>query len=99
MGGGACYSMMIRQPDLFSRAVIVSSGGRVEDASRLKGDFYIVHGENDRLIPPAKVQAMANAIQKDPENHVQFIILPGKDHVQASRAAYSEECFHWLFRK
>lgn len=97
MGGGACYAIMAARPGRFAKAVVVSAGGRPELAGRLTGDFYIVHGGNDRLIPVQRARRMAQAIGCRGGGHVQFVCLPGKGHTDGAEAAYSRTCWEWLF--
>ncbi|MBS1369269.1 MAG: hypothetical protein HPZ91_04855 [Lentisphaeria bacterium] len=98
MGGAACYGIMMKNPGLFSRALIVSSGGQPNMATRLRGDFYLVQGENDELFPPAKAQSTADALRNNPECSVQLKVVPGKDHSGAADAAYTGEILDWLFQ-
>ena len=99
MGGGACYAMMSSCPGMFAKAIVVSAGGRPSSAAGLNGGFYIVHGENDRLIPVEKARETARALAQDRKNQVIFKSLPGKGHVDGAQAACTKECWRWLFRQ
>lgn len=96
MGGGACYAIMSAHPGLFAGAVVASSGGRPGTALP-RGRFFIIHGENDRLIPLAKAEQMAQALASVRGNEVEFVSLPGKGHIDGAQAAYTAECWNWLF--
>lgn len=98
MGGGACYNIIARNPGLFSKAVLVSSGGKVQEAPKLKGSFLIIHGENDNIIPISRAKAMAEAIKLNQNANVKFIILANTGHIGLSASAYSDECWNWLFK-
>lgn len=98
MGGAACYGIMIRNPGLFSKALIVSSGGQPNMAPRLRGAFYLVQGEKDDLFSPAKAQRMVDALRNNPECSVQLKIAHGKDHSGAADVAYTDEILDWLFQ-
>lgn len=99
MGGGACYAMMSSRPGMFAKAIVVSAGGRPSDAGSMNGDFYIIHGENDRLIPVARARETARMLAGDKKNQVIFKSLPGKGHADGAEAAYTRECWRWLFRQ
>ncbi|MCL2742719.1 MAG: pre-peptidase C-terminal domain-containing protein [Planctomycetaceae bacterium] len=98
MGGGACYSLLAQENSPFTKAVVVSAGGRPGDAAKIKCDVYIVHGEQDNIIPLERARAMADAVRKNGKARVEFTVLPGKGHVDAADSAYSEKCWRWLFR-
>lgn len=98
MGGGACYTLAAKESQLFARAVVVSAGGRPNDASKIRCDVYIVHGDQDRTIPVDRARTMADAIRKNGKSAVQFTILPNKDHIETAHQAYSEKCWRWLFQ-
>lgn len=96
MGGGACYAIMSSHPGLFAGAVVASSGGRPGTALP-RGRFFIIHGENDRLIPLAKAERMAQALTTMRGSEVKFVALPGKGHIDGARSAYTPACWNWLF--
>lgn len=97
MGGGACFSVMVRNPGLFAKAIVVCASGCPEEASRLKGNFLVIHGANDQLIPLKRIQPMVEALQKNKKTKVKFKILPNKGHIDGANAAYSPESWLWLW--
>ncbi|MEX0884911.1 MAG: prolyl oligopeptidase family serine peptidase [Phycisphaeraceae bacterium] len=60
MGGGGTYGLAMEHPDFFAAAAPVSSGGRREQAERLRGlPVLIIHGEDDPVSSPDGARAMA----------------------------------------
>lgn len=97
MGGGACYALMAEHPGFFSRAMIVSAGGRPETVARMRGDFYLIHGTADRLIPVERVERMVSALRRNQNCRVQLKLLRGKGHADGADAACTSESLKWLF--
>lgn len=97
MGGGACYALMAEHPGFFSRAMIISAGGRPEAAARMRGDFYLIHGTADRLIPVERVKRMVSALRQNRDCRVQLKLLRGKGHVDGADSACSPENMKWFF--
>lgn len=98
MGGSACYTIMARHPGEFAKAVIVGGGGKESDIVRLKGDFLIVHGENDQLIPEERAAGIAKLISTSPDAKAKYIRMAGKDHISCAENAFTNEVWNWLFR-
>ena len=98
MGGSACYKIMAQHPREFAKAIIVSGGGRESDIVRLKGNFLIVHGENDRLIPEERAAGIAKLISTSPDAKAKYIRMAGKDHLSCAENAFTNEVWNWLFR-
>ena len=98
MGGGACYTFMAQYPGLFSKAIVVCAACRENDAARLDGNFYIVHGENDQLIPAERARQTVQSISRKGNARVKFTCLPGKDHISCAESAYTELCWKWMFQ-
>ena len=98
MGGGACYTLMAEYPGLFAKAIVVCAACRDADIARLRGDFFIIHGENDRLIPADRAKQTAQSISGKSNATAKLSILPGKDHISCAENAYGENCWSWLLR-
>jgi dipeptidyl aminopeptidase/acylaminoacyl peptidase len=86
MGGAGTYWLAARHPELFSAAIPVAgapgpddleAGGRVP--------LFIIHGENDEVVPVGQAQAAFKALRKGPAS-VRLDIVPGLTHYQT--AAY-----------
>lgn len=97
MGGGGVYSLMAKHPGLFSKAVLVSAGGRAELARKMKGQFLLIHGEQDRVIPFARAEQMAQALAQNKAVQVVLWPLAGRGHIDGAQAAYSANTWNWLF--
>ena len=95
MGGGGCYFYMMKYPNVFKRAIVVSSGGMDSWAKRLRGEFYIAVGTEDQFISVDKVEQMANELGRTQK--VRFEKLPGVDHIEAAKKTYSGDCWKWAF--
>ena len=98
MGGGACYTFMAQYPGLFAKAIVVCAACRENDSARLNGNFYIIHGENDQLIPAERARQTAQSISQKGNAQVKFTCLPGKDHISCAENAYTEACWKWMFQ-
>lgn len=98
MGGSGVYTLLARENSLFSRAVLVSAGGRLSDAGKIKGDIAIFHGESDRIIPVERARAMAEALRRDSRATVRLSVLPAKGHTDTASAVYTDTLWRWLFR-
>ena len=97
MGGGGVYSLMAKHPGLFSKAVLVSAGGRVEIVPKIKGRFLLIHGERDHVIPLTRAEQMAQALAKNKAVKVVLWPLAGRGHIDGAQAAYSAKTWDWLF--
>ena len=97
MGGGGVYSLMAKHPGLFSKAVLVSAGGRVEIVPKIKGRFLLIHGERDNVIPLIRAEQMAQALEQNKAVQVTLWTLAGRGHIDGAQAAYSVKTWNWLF--
>lgn len=97
MGGGGVYSLMATRPGLFSKAVLVSAGGRADMAPKMKGQFLLIHGEQDRVIPFTRAEQMAQALAQNKAVQVDLWPLAGRGHIDGAQAAYSAKTWDWLF--
>lgn len=98
MGATACYALLSEPDHPFARALIVCGGGSPRMASRLTGNLRLVNGGADRVIPPERPLALANAVgEGTPNLSLSLTLLPGKDHVAAAEEAYDLAALTWLF--
>ena len=95
MGGGGCYFFMMQHPNVFKRAIVVSSGGMEKWASKLSGEFYIAVGTEDQFISVDKVEQMARELGRTQK--VRFEKLSGMDHIEAAQKVYNGDCWNWAF--
>ncbi len=98
MGGGACYTFMAEYSGIFARALVVCAACRESAAPRLRGEFYIVHGENDQLIPVERAKRTAELLSRNGNCEVSFFCIPGKDHISCAESAYKADRWKLLFR-
>lgn len=99
MGGYGTFDAATRWPELFAAAAPICGGGddSPEAMEKLKSiPFWIVHGDNDRVIPVERSRQMVQGLKQagvEPIYHE----LPGVGH-DSWTAAYSNEAFfEWLF--
>ena len=98
MGGSACYKIIALHPGEFAKAIVVGGGGKESDIVRMKGDFLIVHGENDQLIPEERAAGIAKLISTSSDAKAKYIRMAGKDHIACAENAFTNEYWNWLFR-
>lgn len=97
MGGGACCDIMAAYPGVFVKALVVSSGGRLETAKKARGEFFFSIGEKDLVVPPANAERMVDALRRA-GCPVRFEKIPGRGHLDGAMAAFSGEGRIWLLR-
>jgi predicted peptidase len=99
IGGEAVYRFAVHRPDLF--AAIAPLSGYLESVSgleRLSGlPVWVVHGEDDPVIPLIKAQRDVDAL-KQAGADVVFTVLENHDH-DTWTDTYSDSFFYdWLLR-
>jgi len=97
MGGGACCEFAADYPGFFAKFLIVGAAGRAEAAKKARGEFYLAVGANDRVVPPANVEATAELLGRA-GCRVRLEKLSGRGHLDGGIAAYSGEARVWLLR-
>lgn len=98
-GGHMIYSLLVHEPTLFSRAVIVSAAGNTEKAGDIKAEIRAYHGANDDVIALGRAKAMVDAVNAKNPDRASIIQLNGKAHHDAAEAAYEKsDCWKWLLR-
>lgn len=99
MGGHVIYNILVNEPTLFSRAIIVSAAGNMEKAGNIKTELRAYHGANDEVIAYGRAKAMVDAVNAKTPNRASIIQLKGKAHRDAAEAAYGKsDCWKWLLR-
>ena len=99
MGGHVIYGMLVTEPTLFARALIVSAVGNTEKAGNIKAEIRVYHGANDEVIAPGRAKAMVDAINAKNPGRTTLVQLKGKAHRDAAEAAYGKsDCWKWLLR-
>ena len=94
MGGGGCFSYMMRHPKVFRKAILVSAGGRAASPDKLQGEFYIAVGRRDRFVSPENSERFAKELGR--KNKVRFE-MPDLDHIETAQKVYSGDCWDWAF--
>ena len=94
MGGGGCFSYMMRHPKVFRKAILVSAGGRAAQPDKLQGEFYIAVGSRDRFVSPENSEKFAKELSR--KNKVRFE-MPDLDHIETAQKIYSGDCWDWAF--
>ena len=94
MGGGGCFSYLMRHPKVFRKAILVSAGGRAASPDKLQGEFYIAVGSRDRFVSPENSERFAKELGR--KNKVRFE-MPDLDHIETAQKVYSGDCWDWAF--
>ena len=99
MGGGLLLSLLNNDPTLFSRALVVGASGKTDAIADIKAEVLSYHGENDDLIPIARVKAYAEALCEKRPQAMKVEVLPKTGHAESEKVAYSKpDVWKWLFR-
>ena len=99
MGGGLLLSLLNNDPTLFSRALVVGASGKTDAIADIKAEVLSYHGENDDLIPIARVKAYAEALCEKRPHAMKVEVLTKTGHAESEKAAYSKpDVWKWLFR-
>lgn len=96
-GGEACYHVMDRNPELFSKAVISSAAGNVIDTKNIRGKFLIIHAQDDDRMPVLKAKTMVKALKENSGTSVKFKVLKNKEHRDAIEYLSNDEVLIFLF--
>ena len=99
MGGGLLLSLLNDDPTLFSRALVVGASGKTDAVADVKAEVLSYHGEDDDLIPVARVKAYAEALCAKRPNAMRIEVLPKTGHAESEKAAYAkQDAWKWLLR-
>ena len=99
MGGGLILSLLNDDPTLFARALVVGASGKTDAVADVKAEVLSCHGEDDDLIPIARVKAYAEALCAKRPNAMRIEVLPKTGHVESEKAAYAkQDAWKWLLR-
>jgi predicted peptidase len=84
MGGAGTYRMAARHPELFSAAIPVAGSPDPEDLKAGgRVPIFIIHGENDEVVPVGQAQAAFRALRKG-RAPVRLDLVPGLSHYQTA---------------
>jgi len=99
MGGGLLLSLLNDDPMLFSRALVVGASGRMDAVADVKAEVLSYHGEDDDLIPIARVKAYVEALCSKHPGAMKLEIMPKTGHAESEKSAYSKkDAWKWLLR-
>ncbi|MBX3449179.1 MAG: prolyl oligopeptidase family serine peptidase [Planctomycetaceae bacterium] len=96
MGGYGAWNLAAAAPEKFSAVLALSGGGNPENVEPLKSvPVWAVHGELDRLIPPAESARMVDALNQA-GGQATLTTLPGAGHDLFSSVFETNAAFDWL---
>ncbi len=95
-GGEGCCFLAAEHPGRFARVLLVGSVGSPDAVRKMRGDFYIAIGAEDRAVPPSNAERMARTLL-DNGSRVRLEIISGTGHVDGGRAAYRGVARRWFF--
>ena len=99
MGGGLLLALLNNDPTLFSRALVVGASGKTDAIADVKAEVLSYHGENDDLIPIARVKAYAEALCVKHPGAMKVEVLPKIGHIESEKVAYTKpDAWKWLLR-
>ena len=97
MGGMGTFEIVYRNPGLFAAAFPICGGGDPSSARQLKKTkWWVFHGANDDVVPPAYSQEMVTALQES-KARVKFTLYPNANHNSWDAAFAEPGLLSWLF--
>ena len=100
MGGYGSWMLAAKHPQLFAAVVPICGGGDPSTAGELKDiPIWAVHGDADKVVPPAKSREMIEAV-KAAGGSPKYTELPGVGH-DSWTAAYNDPngVLPWMFKQ
>ena len=99
MGGGLVLALLNDDPTLFSRALVVGASGKTDAVADIKAEVTSYHGEEDDLIPIARVKAYAEALNAQRPGAMKVEAIAKTGHAESEKSAYSkQDAWKWLLR-
>ncbi|RNC87466.1 MAG: phospholipase [Allomuricauda sp.] len=99
MGGFGTFELVRRNPKLFAAAFPICGGANPITAKKMKHlDWWVFHGEADKVVPPRYSTQMVDAMKKDGLS-VKYSLYPGVGHNSWDNAFAEPELLPWLFSK
>lgn len=96
LGGEGCYELLARAPERFAAALVICGPGRPERAARHASvPTWVVHGEDDEVVPPDASRAMVAAL-RGAGGHARLTTYPGVGHEAWTRAYADPTLRAWL---
>lgn len=96
LGGEATWKLALKQPRLFAAIAPVCASGDTSEIWKLRNmSVWAFHGARDDVVPPAKGEAMVNALKKyNPK--ARMTMYPNANHNSWDSAYNTEELYTWL---
>jgi len=96
MGGFGTWAWAASHPERFAAIAPICGGGNTNDAPKLaKLPIWVFHGAQDRTVPPARSQAMVEAI-KAAGGAPKFTLYPDAGHDSWTATYNNPEFYAWL---
>jgi len=98
-GGAGAWDLLIRRPELFAAAVLLSAVGDPKQAKRLRGlPLWIFHGAKDRMTGVSQARAMVQAL-RHAGNNPRYTEYANGGHEVGWTALMEPTLYPWLFQQ
>jgi predicted peptidase len=99
MGGMGTFELVRRMPGRFAAAFAICGGADTATAKIIHNSaWWIFHGKQDNVVPPAFSENMAAALQRY-HSDVKLTLYPGANHNSWDSAFAEPELLPWLLSK
>ncbi len=99
MGGFGVFELLWRMPDTFAAAAPICGGGNREMAKYMVNTpVWIIHGNNDKIVPPKYSMKMMLGIQ-GARGKAKLSLYPNVGHNSWERAFEEPNFLNWFFSK
>ncbi|MEO9511200.1 MAG: alpha/beta hydrolase-fold protein [Flavobacteriaceae bacterium] len=99
MGGMGTFELVRRNPRMFAAAFPICGGANPKIYKKLSGlDWWVFHGEADRVVPEKCSATMVYAMRNKGIN-VKYSLYPGVGHNSWDNAFSEPDLLTWLFSK
>ncbi len=96
MGAFGAWELAMATPERFAAVLAISGGANPVEICRLRGvPVWIVHGDEDDVIPVSWSKTLAQRLQAC-QGNVRLTIYPGVGHDAWSRTYADTSVMHWL---
>lgn len=101
LGGYGTLHFAGKYPDKLAAAVAICGGGKEKDGCRLATiPLWILHGDQDKLVPIKESQKIYDEIKKcEPNADVTFTTIKGANHSQVESLFHEDAMYDWLFNQ
>lgn len=96
MGGFGAVELALHAPQRWKSVVVLAGGDRQADYSSAKGiPFWLFHGEEDPVVPPAQGQTLAEKL-RDAGARVRLTTLEEADHNLWRDVCRADNLYTWM---